>query len=96
MRNASANESRRSKVFSAMLGNVEKTSKARVAQVSLLTCITEPKRFGRGVQFRRENGLRPTDERRKNWPAKNAEIAKVAVKTAKNFGFHRRKLTCLS
>ena len=40
-----------------------------------------------GVQFRRENGLRPTDERLKNRPAKNAEIAKVAVKMAKNSDF---------
>ena len=33
-----------------MLGNVAKTREARVAQGSLLTCITEPKRFWREAQ----------------------------------------------
>ena len=32
-----------------MLGNVAKTSEAKVALVSLLTSITEPKRFWRGM-----------------------------------------------
>ena len=35
-----------------MLGNLAKTSEAKVAQVSLLTSITEPKRFWREAQKR--------------------------------------------